>query len=203
MDSTYRGTQFTSININQGPTESWLFSNPLGYFLPWSNFTLSGNQNGAVTFSLEGRSVSYPVATNKIANMPFPDVPLPSWYTGNDLVTAWSLSHNVNLTPNWLNNTNTLPAYYRPGHSEYTIQVTTVKNLVEYSLIKFGVGEVSLVEALVTSRNRTYGGRGMPVTYQATTTNAKVAPSLLGLQNAFTPSTVIEIPAGPTVAGFG
>jgi hypothetical protein len=70
--------------------------------------------------------------------------------------------------------------------------------LVEYSLIRFGIGGVAMVEAVITSRNRTFGSRNAPVTYQVSTTNA-----LVSSQQAFSPSTVIEIPVGPAAAGFG
>jgi hypothetical protein len=198
MNSNARGVPFQSVLISQGNNDSYLFSNFNGYSLPWSNFSLSGSQNGAVTFTLEGRSTQppFPGATGITATTP--DVPIPSWFTGNDYVTSWSLSHSVNLTPQWVNTPSPYPAYYRPGHSEFTIQVTTMVALIEHSLIRFGIGGVSLVEATITSRNRTFGGRNAPVTYQVSTTNARVSD-----QNAFTPSVVIEIPVGPAAAGFG
>src|SRR3954465_14891343 len=53
MNSNSRGVNFTGIIISQGPNDTYYFNGTNGYSLPWSNFTVSGSQNGAVTFSLE------------------------------------------------------------------------------------------------------------------------------------------------------
>jgi hypothetical protein len=201
MNSSARGVNFSTIHMLQGPVDSYYFSNnpSVGSFLPWSSFTLNGNQNGAVSYTLEGRSTNIPTnVPSAVSGLTLPDVPVPSWYTGNQYVTAWSISHSVNLAPQWANSPSAYPAYYRPGVSEYTIQVTTMVGLIEHSLIKFGVGGITMVEAVVTSRNRTFGGRGAPMTYQATVNNARVSD-----QNQAYPSVVVTIPATIPTAAFG
>jgi hypothetical protein len=197
LDSNARGVQFQNIIIAQGANDVYYFSNSNGYSLPWSNFTLTGAQNAAVTFSLEGRSTQLPAPYGTSGLALLPDVPVPSWFTGNDFVLSWSISHAVNLTPKWTNTTSSLPFYYRPGVSEYTIQVTTAVALVGHSMIRFGIGGVSLVEAVITSRNRVLGERNAPASYQVTTTNVRIVD-----QNAYLPSAVINIYSGPLNAGF-
>lgn len=197
LNSVNRGVHFNSIYINQGFNNNYLFENINGYSLPWSNFTLTGGQNNPVTFTLEGKSTFPPSVFGAPLSTIYPDIPVPSWFTGNDFVLSWSISHSVNLVPKWANNASPYPVYYRPGASEYTIQVTTAVAMEPYSLIRFGVGYFSLIEAVVTSRNRLMGDRGSPPTYQVTVSNARVSS-----QEAFLPSVNISILSGPLTSGF-
>jgi hypothetical protein len=197
MKSENRGTYFQYITMNQGLSDTYSFINTTGYSLPWSSFSLTGSGNNAVTFSLEGNSTSLPSFIPENLDVVYPDFPIPSWFSGNNFVLSWSLSHRVNLTPKWRNNSSPFPAYYRPGPSEYTIQVTTAVELIPHTVIRFGIGSVSLVEAVVTSRNRVMGESGAPPHYEVTSAGARVSD-----QQAYNPSVLVSILEGPSTAGF-
>jgi hypothetical protein len=174
LKGSARGVNFRQLLISQG-NANYFLDNPNGNSLPWNQFSVNGNQNAGLTFTLEGKSTidavnsSVPITTVGVST------PVASWTTGNDLVLSWSLSHNVNLQPYWFNNPNMLPAYYRALDSEFTLQLTTAVALSYYTLIKIGFGYVNYAEMVVTSENITYGDRNSPVTYEVSSSNAAVA----------------------------
>lgn len=168
-----RGIHPIRFLLQQGNFDVYEFQNQNGFSLPWGSFTLNGAENSAVTFSLEGKSTVYPVSVFPVVSSDI-ITPVPSWYTGNDLVLAWSLSHTVNLTAVWANTASELPAYYRTGQSEYVLQITTAVGLRQHSKIRFGFGGITLEAAVVTERNRLLGGTNEPVTYRVSMTGVAV-----------------------------
>jgi hypothetical protein len=195
MQSAARGVSLSSLGIQQGIDGFW-FDNPIGACIPWMSFSLSGNQNAGLSFTLEGRSTRLPVPVPGLLSTA-PDVQVPSWATGNNYILSWSLSHNTNLQAFWGNTPTMLPAYYRPGESEYSLQLTMSVFLVEHTLIRIALGQIHIFEAVVTSRNRTFGDRNSPVTYQVTSTNAKVSD-----QNGYTDFVDVIVTGGSSYAGY-
>jgi len=185
-----RGVDPTSLRIQQG-AETALFSNPETFNIPWGTFSLTGAQNSNISFSLSGKSTLLPTVP-PAENILLAQHPLPSWSSGNSLVTGWTISHTVNLTANWDNNEDPLPVYYRPGESEYEFQVTTAIALAEHSLIKLASRDVELLEGVVTSRGRETGDQSGHFSYRVSLTNVR-----FGL-DAFEPSSVSVIVANPT-----
>jgi hypothetical protein len=183
-----RGVNFDKLLISQGTPNSlgehsFFFDNENGVSLPWNSFSLSGNQNAGLTFSLEGKATVDP---SPLPVTPAPVVvsaPVPTWTTGNQYVLSWSLSHNVNLQPHWFNlpyfspdgryiGGGMLPAYYRALDSEFTLQITTAVALPYYTLIRIGFGWINFVELVVTTENIAFGDRNGPITYEVSSTNA-------------------------------
>ena len=123
----------------------------------WSSFTLSASPNAIVTISISGNAIIKPTEDSILATTVLHHG-IPSWATGASLITTFSLTHNVPLTPGWANTENSLPIYYRPGSSEYTIDVTTAVELREHTILALGLGSFNLLEAVVTSRKYDSGG---------------------------------------------
>jgi hypothetical protein len=196
MAGSARGVNFSQILITQG-NAGFLLDNQTGNDLPWNQFSLSGNQNAALTFTLEGRATIEGLPSSAPITSAFISLPVPTWTTGNDLVTSWSLSHNTNLQPTWFNTSGMLPAYYRSLDSEFTLQLTTAVALSPYTLIRIGFGYINLAEMVVTSENITFGDRNSPVSYQVSSTNARVQD-----QNAYTEFVNISLLGVPD-AGYG
>jgi hypothetical protein len=171
-----RGVNFQSVLVSQG-SDGFFFDNSDGTSLPWGQVSLTGGPNAGLQFSIEGKATIPAAPASNVLGSIIVDYPVPTWATGNDRVLSWSLSHNVNLQPHWFNTPGMLPAYYRAGDSEFTLQVTMATALVAYTLIRIGFGSVSLAEMVVTSRNATFGDRNSPVTYQVSSTNSKLLPS--------------------------
>jgi hypothetical protein len=195
MLSTSRGLSFNSILIQQGTT-AVQFLNPDGFSLPWTSFSANGAQDANVSFRLEGRSTRLPTPITPITTYSIQS-PIPSWFTGNQYVTAWSMSHSVPLAPSWTNTPYPLPTYYRPGESEFSVDVTTAVALQEYDTIRFGLGGVSLLDGLVINRTRNTGDRNSHHVYQVTLTNARTIDS-----NAFTPTVLVDLQGGPIDANY-
>ena len=121
-----RGVKVDEILIQQGEfleriTDAW-----------WTNFTLQAAQNSNIQFNLEGVSTAEvtagsPVLRNSLQH------PMPSWATGNQYLTAWSLGHSVPLDPSWSNDDKRLPQYYRPGSSKWSISLTSAIALQQHN----------------------------------------------------------------------
>lgn len=196
MSGSARGVNFGQLLISQG-NASYLLENLDGNSIPWNQFSLSGNENSALTFTLEGKTTINALPGGNAIIPVFTGPPVPTWTTGNDLVVSWSLSHNTNLQPFWFNTQNMLPAYYRALDSEFTLDLTTSVALSPYTLIRIGFGYINLAEMVVTSENITYGDRNSVVTYQVSSTNARVQD-----QNAYVEYVNIQLLGVPD-AGYG
>lgn len=192
-----RGVNFNSLLISQG-TANFYFDNAGAYGLPWNQFSVSGNQNAGLTFSLEGKATVDPSTTVIPIAPVVVSTPVPSWTTGNELVLSWSLSHSTNLQPHWFNNPSMLPAYYRALDSEFTLQLTTAKELCNYTLVRIGYGNITFTELILTSANITFGDRNSTVTYEASSTNVGIA-SQANAYNEFVNITLNGVPD----AGYG
>jgi hypothetical protein len=102
-------------------------------------FTLNGGPDAVVSFSLSGHSLDFP--TQGVVNEgPGYHHPLPTWATGNSLMTEWTLQHTIPQEPRWHNNQNPLPAYYRPGASEFRLSYHTAVQLVNHDFLSLGIG---------------------------------------------------------------
>jgi hypothetical protein len=166
-----RGVALTDLQIRQG-TEGANFTPSNSFAIPWESVSFQGAANALITYSLSGRSTEtwdIPDLVTKSSR----DHVIPSWASGNDFVKSWSITHSVGLTPNWENNLEPLPRYYRSGMSEWQMQFTTVRSLQEHSQVKFVFGDITLVEAIVTSREFTSGDRTSGFTYSVGLTNAR------------------------------
>jgi hypothetical protein len=208
-----RGIGFRQLLVSQGTVNSlggqhsFFWDNPpvatgnrSGWTLPWNSISLSGHPNAGLTFSVEGKATIEPlrVPVPLLAPVPVPaSPPVPTWATGSDYVLSWSLSHNVNLQPVWLNDGKMVPAYYRVLDSEFTLQLTTAVALSYSTLVKIGLGYINPIEMLVTSGNITFGDRNSPITYEVSSTNARVAD-----QSAYTEFVSIVVGNLPD-AGYG
>jgi hypothetical protein len=173
FEGSARGVNFSQLLISQG-IATFLFDNLDGVSIPWDQFSVSGNPNAGLTFSLEGKTTVDPLRTAVPITPVIVSAPVPSWTTGNDLVLSWSLSHNVNLQPFWFNSPGMLPAYYRALDSEFTLQITTAVALANYTLVRIGFGYINFAELILTNENITFGDRNSPVTYQASSTNVAI-----------------------------
>lgn len=148
--------------------------NPGTYFprVVFEEVTLTGAPNSIVSYSVSGKSLTYP--TPGFVSQATWQHPLASWSTGNTYVTSWSISHRVTLSAKWWNNQNALPYYYRPGESEYSLSITTNVGLMEHSSISIGIGGIGMISGVVTSRSASTGGRTDPQTYSVEITNVDV-----------------------------
>jgi hypothetical protein len=203
LKGSARGVNFNKILISQGTVNSlgqhsFFLDNPNMNSLPWNSFSLNGNQNAGLTFSLEGKATVDPSPLPIVPAEVVVSAPVPSWTTGSNYVISWSLSHSTNLQPAWFNSPSMLPAYYRALDSEFTLQLTTAVALSNATLVTIGYGYVNLAEMILTSENITFGDRNSPITYQASSTNAAVANQ----QNAYF-DTVSILLAGVPDAGYG
>jgi hypothetical protein len=97
LTGSARGVNFSQLLISQG-VDSFFFNDPTGTALPWNQFSLSGNQNAGLTFTLEGKATIEPATFGMIGSVVV-SPQIPTWATGNDYVLSWSLSHNVQLQP--------------------------------------------------------------------------------------------------------
>jgi hypothetical protein len=187
-----RGLCFDYLEICQG-FEGGRFNSINSYSLPWNSVTFSGSANQAISFSLNGKSILRPgTITSPLKNNL--DHPIPSWATGNARIKSWTITHSVDQKPNWENNENNLPAYYRPGASSWNIQLTTVRALTEHTRIIFqGGGGFELLEGIVTSRGYQSGGRTSAFEYNLEIQNVRNSV------DAFSPSAVsITVPLWPS-----
>lgn len=175
-----RGASF-AVAVSQGPTSLRMSQCYM------ETFNLSGAPNSTVKYSLSGKSISLPSAGGAIGQGSFQH-PLPGWSSGKNLVRSWSITHSVGLGANFANDQNPFPAYYRPGESEYNLQVTTALVLREYDSVSIGIGNFAIVVGLVTSRATTFSGRDI-VTWNCEVTNVNLQ------KNAYTP--------GASVGGGG
>lgn len=186
----WRGVALNELQIQQG-TEGGRFTASTPYALPWESVSFSAAQHSPVTFSISGKS-TVPASSVIGLTKASLDHPIPSWSTGNSFVKAWSITHSVSLSPNWANDPQSLPSYYRPGSSRWQVQLTTVRTLMEHTIIKFVAGAFELMEAIVTSRSFQSGDRTAGFHYQVTIEN--VRPD----RQAFLPSAAtITIPVWP------
>jgi hypothetical protein len=196
MAGSARGVNFSQLLISQGRA-SYRLDNLDGVSIPWNQISLSGNQNAGLAFSLEGKTTVEASPASAPIGPVIVSPQVPTWTTGNDLVLSWTLSHNVSLQPFWFNTPLMLPAYYRALDSEFQLQLTTAVALSPYTLIRIGYGYINMVEMVVTSENITFGDRNSPVTYQVSSTNARVQD-----QNAYTEFVNILLNGVPA-AGYG
>jgi hypothetical protein len=190
LNPQWRGVSLNSLEIAQGSEgKRFVAINP--YDIPWASVSFSGNQNGIVAYSLSGKSTVNPGLLSGTTKIGLAH-PIPAWATGNNFVKSWTVSHNVPLSPNWQNNVNPLPQYYRPGPSQWTLNLTTIRVLVEHTIIRFTTGGFTLIEGIVTSRNFRSGDRNSGFSYEVTIEN--VRPDL----EAYLPSaTTVTIPIWP------
>jgi len=169
LDSANRGTNFPVVIQQELP----------GIFLNsclTEDITLTGAQNGIVTWSLSGKCLQLPTPAGKLTQIDFQH-PIPAWASGAELVSTWSLSHKVALKATWRNNQRALPTYYRPGESEYSLSFTTLTELREHDRISIGVADILIIEGLVLRRVFNTGGRNEPLKFQAEVTNVNIRPA--------------------------
>lgn len=180
MDPGFRGVPIPEIFIQQGGEDVWLFQN-----VYWSNFSFSGQPDGNISFSFEGRATTRPQAVSPRIQTVIP-TPIPSWYSGNSYVTSWQISHSVSMSPNWANTTSEYPAYYRPGPSEFSLVFGTAFAIQEHNTIRIGINEFTLLEALVQERTYSLGaGRTDPPEYNVTLTNCRFYRTEVGQQTKY------------------
>ena len=156
------------------------------------SFQLSGSPNGLIRFSLSGKSVS-PLRSNPAVPNLVRHHPVPSWASGNLFVKTWSVTHSIQLSPNWFNTQSTLPAYYRPGESEYSLSISTAAVLKQYSNIALGLGVFGIISGTVNERGLNISGKDVK-SYNITVSNVSLSP-LPGVPifNAITPGATITI----------
>jgi hypothetical protein len=166
LGSNARGVGF-GVTVSQGNLADSVSSCIL------ESFSLSGSPNGNITYSLTARS-NVPVGSG-------PPVistrhhPVPSWSSGNGLITAWSISHSVSLSAHYRNDQNPFPAYFRSGESEHEFQIATVQEFREYDEISLGIAGMLMVSGVVTSRAVDYSGKaGEPKIFNVNLTNVDI-----------------------------
>lgn len=165
LASAVRGLSFAVIS-GQGGSSASLFACQL------ENFSMTGSPNGIVQFSMSGKS---PLLVSGGGGLSAGQLhPVPTWSSGNELVESWTVSHAVPLTPKFWNNQNPFPAYFRPGQSEHSLQITTVQELREYDTISVGINGVVMVSGMITSRVANLGGRQEVRKFNAQVTNVNV-----------------------------
>jgi len=197
VDPANRGTRFPiviqqdlpGVNLNPCFTE---------------DITISGAQNGIVTWSLSGKCLRLPIPAARLTQTEHQH-PMPAWSSGRNLIQSWSLSHKVSLQANWRNNQVALPNYYRPGESDYSLSFTTLTKLQEHDRISISIADVLIIRALVLRRGFSTGDRNEPLSFQAEVTNVNFATfsaaTLLGtaFAPAFTPA--VRVITAPEVVG--
>lgn len=185
-----RGVNLTFLEIAQG-SEGARFTAVNPATLPWGSVSFTGTPQASITFSLSGKATILPgVITNVVQNTL--SHPIPSWSTGNSKVKSWTITHSVGLSANWANTIDPLPAYYRPGTSTWQIQITTARELIEHTRIKFLSGGFELLEAIVTNRSYKSGDRTSGFEYAVTVENVKNS------KDAYTDSAAtMDIPVWP------
>lgn len=189
--SEARGVSFNQIYMQQGSVIHQ-FSNQTGYSIPWTSFSLTGSPDSPITFSLEGRSILYPVPSFTILEV-FPNkTPIPSWFSGNDYVTDWTFSHSVPLSAVWSNSSSPFPAYYRPGASEINMGFGTGIGLMEHTLVRFGLGGIQILEGLVMDRGRVLGDQTTHHSYTVNLRSARVADL-----NVYNSAVSVSLRGGP------
>lgn len=180
MNPAMRGVPLPEVFIQQGSRDIWSFEN-----VYWSNLNFSGQANGNIAFSFEGRATNPPTQAAPRVQTVIP-TPVPSWYSGNDYVMSWQLSHSVSMQPNWANSNTEYPAYYRPGPSEYSLVLSTAFALQEHNTIRIGINEFTMLEALVQERTYELGaGRTDPPRYNVTLTNCRFYRTEIGEEKRY------------------
>lgn len=184
LDPSARGQLFT-VRMQQGPTEEII------PYCVMENFSLTGGSNGIITYTISGKSV-FPVSyqDSRIANIRHH--PIPGWASGrgDSFIRSWTITHSVGLTANWANDQNPRPVYYRPGESEYQLQLNTLADFREYDGINVGLGDFLIVRGLVTERGVTLSGREIKA-YRVTVTNVNLE------MNAYSPGARITASRAP------
>jgi hypothetical protein len=145
--------------------------------------SISGNPNSTVKFSITGRSLYEPDFTN--IQQSGRQHPIPTWTSGSNLVESWTVSHRVALTPKWWNDQSLYPKYYRPGESDFTFTLNSVRSLQVNSRISLGFGQIALVNGVVTGTSSKTGGRTDPMTYSVSLTNTSTN------KNSYTPGVTV------------
>lgn len=162
-----RGARLSQIIIQQGLRVEVLQD------VYWSSISLSGSPNSAITFSIEGRGLIDPLLSGLPLALTDRHHPVPSWTSGALLVSGWTLTRSVPLNPVFWNRPEALPKYYRPGDTEMTLEVETAIQPQDHDLIKVGLGEVGIAEAVVTSRTRSVGGSNEHQKFRTSLANAR------------------------------
>jgi hypothetical protein len=162
----------------------------------WEDFNLTAAQNSNITFSLSGKTVSDVTSANPVVRNTLQH-PLPSWATGNQFLTAWSLRHSVDMTPSWSNDQKRLPQYYRPGNSKWGISLTSAVSLQQHTSLALGVGTFTLVDAATIGRSREVGGEDDHYSYSAEIENIRHSDD-----NAYALNGVVLTPGTPPTAWY-
>jgi len=182
-----RGEGFQTVHFLQGSEGVKYFSSSR-FEIPWTSVSFSAGQKSIVTFSLNGNSCIEGVNSPTLINSGFED-PIPSWATGNTNLIAWEVSHNVSQAVNYGNSQQLLPVYYRPGQSEWRINLTSRRAYTNHTLIRFQAGSFTLLQAVITSENISSSSAG-GVTYTVNVEN--IANSYTG-----SPGATVVIPIWP------
>lgn len=166
LHAYYRGLIFP-VAMSQGGSALGVASGMM------ESFSLTGSADGTVKYSLSGKSLSDYVAIAPWVVTDYEDA-VPAWNTGNTNVRSWTITHTTSLQAKWFNTQSALPAYYRPGESEYSMQITTMLAMQEYDTISIGVGSFAIIQGLVTQRSVQFSGRE-PITYEVSVTNVNLS----------------------------
>ena len=163
-----RGEGFKTVHFLQG-VEGVKYTTAERFEIPWSSISFSASQKSIVTVSLNGNSCLLGTSSPTLIHSGL-ESPIPSWATGNTNLIGWEISHNVSQTPNYANSQDLLPVYYRPGLSEWRINLTSRRAYTAHTLIRFQTGNFTLIQAVVSSENISSSSAG-GVTYSVNVEN--------------------------------
>lgn len=140
-----------------------------------SSVSLSGSARNAVSLSLQGVALDMPTPGGgyTFSNYKYP---VPGWFTGNSWIKSWSISHTINYSPNWANDQNPLPAYYRVGESEYDFRITTSTVYQKHDSISLGVGNILMLSGVIENEVVNWAGTSEE-SYDYTVKNVSVTSS--------------------------
>lgn len=192
LDPAARGLGFERLDFQQG-TEGYRITAIKNYDIMWDSVSFSAAAGAPITFNLSGKTLQKPVpivGSNELNSLD-PTIPVPSWISGNDLVTDWSLSHTVGMNPVWLNGNSRLPAYYRLGESAWQLSISTSRALLRHTQIRFqSYNGIRLWQGIVDQTSIISADKKRGYTYQVQMSN-----SLFSTSNSTAPGAVtVDVP---------
>jgi len=133
------------------------------------SWTMSAEGRGPINFSGSGRCLDEPFPTGGGGGNGFTEITPGCNSGGAEGIKSWSLTRTVQLTPNWGNDQQNLPQYYRIGEIEMSLEIVSY-NLIYDGFLNIGGMTVGFQGATI-QRGRNLGDRMGLNTYTAKVVN--------------------------------